>query len=71
MELKRPIYDAFLPPTACRKDTRERIDQIAKDNSTSAANIIRVAVDLFLQSYPQNLSVKTENISEPSAPTGH
>ncbi len=63
LDLKREVYDAMLPPTPCRSEMRQRVDDIAEENKTSVAAVIRSAVSLFLETYapkPSEESSRTE-----------
>ena len=55
--LKRPTFTAVLAAVPCSPQMREQIRQMAKDNNTSEAQIVRVAVQFFLDEYPQKIAL--------------
>jgi len=45
---------AFLPPTPCTQEMREKVAGVAKQENVSMAEITRAALSLFLSSYVEN-----------------
>jgi hypothetical protein len=61
MELKRPVFDDFLPGAACPASLRVQLRAYAKANNTSEGAVIRVALKIFLDAN------STENASDNTA----
>lgn len=51
---KKVRLTAFIPPTPCTKEMREKVAEVAKKEGVSMAEIMRAAVSLFLSSCVEN-----------------
>jgi hypothetical protein len=47
--VKPDTFDDMLPACACKREMRDKVRDLAEQNHTSEATIIRTAVEFFLQ----------------------
>ena len=47
----KPAYDSFLPPTQCYRQMHDRLQSLEKANKVSMGEIVRQAVENFLDTH--------------------
>ena len=56
IELKRSVFDDFLPRAACPASLREQLRKYAKAQKTSEGAVIRVALKNFLDAHSSEIA---------------
>ena len=62
-KLERDNFDSHLPTTQCKQELRQKLDQMHLQTGISRGNIIRYAVELFLESNLKEIQATAKQAS--------